>query len=461
MVEDSDKGERTMATSILFVDDDLAMRELVGDAMVRRGFEIVCQPDMETALAAMANKSFDAVITDVKLGVQSGIALCRTIADKEPDLPVIVITAFGSMEVAVAALRAGAYDFITKPVDMPLLALTVERACRHKALNDEVRRLRAAVGIRETVHDLIGASPAMRPVYELISQLSQSDVPVLITGESGTGKELVARALHSVSNHNEGPFVAVNCAAVPDNLLESELFGHVRGAFTDAKQAHPGLFVQANRGTIFLDEVGEMPQEMQVKLLRVLQERVVRPLGSTHETPFDARLISATNRDIEAEIESGSLREDFYYRINVVNIHLPPLRSRGSDILLLAQHFIDTIRERTGKPVTGITSETAQVLLDYDWPGNVRELENCIERAVALTRFQEIVIGDLPDKIRDYESTTLLIGGDNPDEFVTLAEMEKRYVRKVLQATGGNKTHAARILGVGRRTLYRWLERLE
>jgi len=281
---------------------------------------------------------------------------------------------------------------------------------------------------------------------------------VLITGESGTGKELVARAIHDLGPRQAEPFVAVNCGAVPANLLESELFGHVKGAFTDARRDRPGLFVQAGAGTIFLDELGEMPPEMQVKLLRVLQERTVRPVGGDDEVPFVARVVCATNRDLETEVEEGRFRQDLYYRVNVVTLEVPPLRARGSDVLLLAHHFLRRIGERTGKAVTSISPEAARKLLDYDWPGNVRELENGIERAVALAQVSEIGVDDLPTKIRDHHSARLVITGDDPAELVTMAEMERRYVRRVLDACGGNKTQAAKVLGMDRRSLYRRLE---
>lgn len=460
-----DTRDTTPKRSVLVVDDERDMCLLIRDAMSRRGYHVEWDLDADAARATLASRSrsYDVVVTDVQFGKgeSDGLALCQYIAEIAPDVPVIVITAFGSMKTAVAAIRAGAYDFITKPVEMDALALTLDRAMRHRELQDQVTRLRRQVTSASHFDALIGASPAMKKVYEMIRQVGDLDTSVLITGESGTGKELVARALHASGSRREGPFVAINCAAVPHNLLESELFGHVRGAFTDAKSSRVGLFVEADKGTLFLDEIGEMAPEMQVKLLRVLQERTVRPLGGAKEVPFDARIIAATNRDLEAEIAEGNFREDFYYRINVVPLRLPPLRSRGNDILLLAQHFIDEIRARSGKSIKGITSEAAQKLLDYDWPGNVRELENCIERAVALTRYEDLVVGDLPEKVRDYESSKMVISGDDPEHFPTLDEVQRRYIRRVLEATHDNKAQTARILGLGRRTLYRWLERME
>jgi DNA-binding NtrC family response regulator len=450
-----------MKSSVLVVDDDRSMCELLQDALTRRGYEVQWRMSGEEALLLMHEREFDLVITDLKLGDGSGLELCERIVSNRPDVPVVVITAFGSMETAIAAIRVGAYDFITKPVDMDSLTFTVDRAIRHRQLQEEVKRLREAVRDTHKMDELIGNSPAMKKVYELVRQVGESEATVLISGESGTGKELIARALHNRSPRASGPFVAINCAAMPQTLLESELFGHMRGAFTDAKTSRQGLFVQANGGTLMLDEIGEMPLEIQPKLLRVLQERRVRPLGGSAEVDFDTRIIAATNRDLEGEVEAGRFREDLYYRINVVRVHVPPLRSRGNDILLLAQHFIERFARRMGKPVKGVSSAAAQQLLEYDWPGNVRELENSIERAVTLTKFEEIAVDDLPEKIRNYQSSHMVIAGDDPEELPTLDDVEQRYIQRVLKASGGNKTQAARVLGLDRRTLYRKLERYE
>src|SRR5207237_1427511 len=298
------------------------------------------------------------------------------------------------------------------------------------------------------IESSVGSSPSSRELKGLIDQVAENDATILITGESGTGKELVAKAIHDRSVRKDQPFVAVNCAAMPAPLLESELFGHVRGAFTDAKRSRAGLFVQAGAGTIFLDEIGEMPIEMQVKLLRVLQERKVRPVGGDEEVPFEARVVTATNRDLETEVEDKRFREDLFYRINVVAIPVPPLRARAGDILLLAQYFLKRIAGRTAKPVQGISGPAARLLMDYDWPGNVRELENCMERAVALCRLDEITVDDLPVKVQEHPSSKIVITTESPGELITLDEMERRYVRQVLNAVGGNQTHAARILGI-------------
>jgi DNA-binding NtrC family response regulator len=376
-------------------------------------------------------------------------------------VPVIMITAFGDMRSAIASIRAGAYDFINKPMDLDALSHTVDRAVQHRKLREEVKRLTQEVRRSTGVGKLIGQSPAMMKVYDLVQRVSATDSSILLTGESGTGKELVARALHSESGRADGPFIAINCTAVPANLLESELFGHVRGAFTDAKTSRKGLFERANKGTVLLDEIGEMPMEMQPKLLRVLQERNVRPVGGGVEIPFDTRILAATNRDLETDVEEGRFREDLYYRLNVVEIHVPPLRARGNDILLLAQHFVEEIGERMGKPVKGISSDAAKRLLDYDWPGNVRELENAIERAVTLTRFEQITVHDLPDRVSQHQSTRINPIDVDAGQVLTLQELEKRYIERVLKAVGDNKTRAAKLLGLDRRTLYRKLERYD
>ncbi len=287
----------------------------------------------------------------------------------------------------------------------------------------------------------------------------ETDATVLIDGETGTGKELAARAVHGRSRRRDAPMVTVNCAAVPANLLESELFGHVRGAFTDARTNRKGLFVQADGGTLFLDEVGEMPLEMQAKLLRALEERAVRPVGGQQEVPFDVRLIAATHRDLEAGIEEGTFREDLYYRINVVELTMPPLRARGTDVVLLAQTFLDHFAHQHGKPVRRFASPVAERMLAYGWPGNVRELRNCVERAIALARFDEVTVEDLPDQVRDDSKAQVPVATSDPSELVPLAEMERRYVERVMEAVAGNKRRAARVLGLDRATLYRKIER--
>ncbi len=447
-----------MSGRVLVVDDDASMCEMLEADLRERGFAATGRTAAADALETLAAGEFDTVVTDLNMPGMSGTELCERIVANRPDVPVIVITAFGSLETAVAAIRAGAYDFITKPFEMDALVLVVERAIQHRMLREEVKRLRHAVEEGRRYGALLGTSPAMRQVYQLLDRVGASQASVLITGESGTGKELVARALHERGPRQSGPFVAVNCAAVPEALLESELFGHTRGAFTDAQRARSGLFLRAHGGTLFLDEIGELALPLQPKLLRALQERKVRPVGSDDEVPCDVRVVAATNRDLEAAVEERRFREDLFFRLNVIHVPLPPLRARGGDILVLAQHFIERYAPQAGKRVAGLSPAAAERLLAYAWPGNVRELENCVERAIALTGFEQITVDDLPEKVRDYRRSHVLVASDDPAELVPLEEVERRYILRVVEALGGNRTLAARVLGVGRKTLYRKLE---
>ncbi|PRQ05410.1 sigma-54-dependent transcriptional regulator [Enhygromyxa salina] len=449
-----------MDPRILVVDDDPDTRELLSANLRLEGYQAQPVGSAEAALEQLEGALIDAILTDVHMEGMTGVDLCERVRERYPHIPVLVMTGKADMATVVAALRAGAHDFVSKPVDLPHLHHRLERALHAAALEHEVHQLRRKLH-RADASTLVGESAALAQTQSLIERVADADVPVLVTGESGVGKELVARELHRQSERADQPFVAINCAAIPPQLLESELFGHVRGAFTDAQRAREGLFIEAGSGTLFLDEIGEMPLEMQPKLLRALQERTVRPVGSDKTSPFRARVITATNRDLETEIEQQRFREDLFYRINVVNIHVPPLRVRGRDVLLLAQFFLTRIAERSGKPVKGISAAVAEKILVYDWPGNVRELENCMERAVALARYDELTVADLPDKVTHYERGEMVIHAAEPEELITLAELEGRYIRRVLQAVDGNKSRAAEVLGLARRTLYRRLGRLD
>lgn len=443
---------------VLVVEDDTSAADLLIDGLTAEGFEVSACSTAEQALQRLDTEDLGVVLTDLNLGQMTGVELCERIVSARSDVPVIVMTAFGSMETAVAALRAGAYDFVTKPFDLEAVAMGLARALDHYALRQEVRRLRSAASGARGFGGLSGSSAAMANVFELLTQIAASDSTVLILGESGTGKEVVAKALHTHSQRSAGPFVAVDCAAMPEALLESQLFGHVRGAFTDARQDRKGLLFAADGGTLFLDEIGEMPLGLQPKLLRALQERRVRPVGHTAEVPFNARIITATNRDLERAIEERRFREDLYYRLNVISVTLPPLRARGGDALLLAQEFIDKFAGMSGKSLKGLSAAAAERLLCYPFPGNVRELSNCVERAVALCQGDEIRLEDLPERIRQHESRHVLVGSNDPTDLVPLEEVERRYILEVLAAVGGNKSQAAKVLGVGRKTLYRRLE---
>jgi two-component system response regulator HydG len=452
-----------MKGRVLIVDDDPAMGHMLVRSLGKKDISAEFKTNADDALAAALAEDFDVVVTDIQMAGMNGLELCERIVANRPDVPVVVITAFGSLQTAISAIRVGAYDFIPKPVDVDALELVLMRAMQHRALGDEVKRLRSALEETRTHRfgEVIGASPAMRRLFALMDHIVDSDASVLITGESGTGKEVIARALHQRGARRGGPFVAVNCAALPEALLESELFGHLRGAFTGATADRKGLFVAAHRGTLFLDEIGEMPLAIQAKLLRALQERKVRPVGSEREAPFDVRLVTATNRDLESDIEEGRFRQDLFFRIDVVRLPLPPLRARGGDILLLAQHFLDRHARSAGKNVRGISAAAAGRLLEYSWPGNVRELENSMERAVAVTTFEQIVVEDLPERIRTYKSSHVLVASDDPTELAPMNEVERRYIERVLEAVGGNKTLAAKVLGFDRKTLYNKLERYE
>jgi DNA-binding NtrC family response regulator len=446
-------------TAVLVVDHDIEFAELIRDGLRDRKYAAEAVHSATEALAFLERNPVDIVVAHIHLRNVSGLELVARLRDRQSEVLGIVVTSQGSMETAVEAIRAGAYDFITKPITLALLEVALERAVAYQTLRREVARLRLTVAAAQPIDAIIGNSPAMHEVTSLVRRVATSSATVLITGESGTGKELVARAVHEQSDRRSQPFVAINCGALPPALLESELFGHVRGAFTDARQNRNGLFVQAGDGTLFLDEIGEMPLEMQIKLLRVLQERTLRPVGGDMEVPFGARLIAATNRDLETAIEEKRFREDLFYRINVVNIAIPPLRSRVGDLPILAKYFIETIAARSGRPPVTLDADAMRKLIAYDWPGNVRELQNCIERVLAIGSTHTITTEDLPPKIRDHDDKRAVIATatGQPDELITLDEIERRYIRQVLLATSNNKTDAARILGIDRRSLYRRL----
>jgi DNA-binding NtrC family response regulator len=445
---------------VLCIDDDQDQCSLLSAALTRLGYAAVIATSPTEALERVAKETFDAIITDLSMSELDGIALCQQVLSTRPDVPIIVLTGHGSMETVAAALRAGAFDFLIKPLDARLLSISVARAIQYSNLRAELRRLRLEIGSKPESRHFVGESAAMRRVNELVARVGASEASVLIYGETGTGKELVARAVHEASPRRKGPFVALNCAAVHASLLESELFGHARGAFTDAIHARQGLFVEASGGTLFLDEIGELPLEMQAKLLRSLQERKVRPVGANAEVAFDARIVTATHRNLEADVGAQRFREDLYYRINVVSIDLPALRERGPDVLKLAWHFLRSAARRSAKGVLQLSPQFAERLLAYNWPGNVRELENCIERAVALARFDHLTVDDLPEDIRAYRAAdSFVMTANDTDEIVTLNELERRYVARVIKLVSGNTSRAAQMLGIDRRTLARMLER--
>jgi DNA-binding NtrC family response regulator len=447
-----------MRNSILLVDDDQDHCELLRAMLVRLGWSVTATTSAEEALDHASRERFSVIITDLSMSPMNGFELCDRLIRRGCEAPIIAVTGHANMEFAVSALRAGAYDFLAKPVDEKLLGLCVARAAQHQRLQQEVKKLRTDKDVPGE-KQLIGDSIAMRRVYDTIRRVASSDASVLIQGETGTGKERVALALHAAGPHPDGPFVAVNCAALPAGLLESELFGHAKSAFTDAKTAKEGLFVRASGGTLFLDEIGDMPLEMQSKLLRALEERTVRPVGSNEEVPFATRVVAASHRDLQEEVAARRFREDLLNRINVVQIEVPPLRERTGDVLKLASFFLRRSAERSHKGEMYLPPVVAERLLAYDWPGNVRELENCMEHAVALARFSHLGIDDLPPRLRAQRTGKLMLPADEPGEIVPLDELERRYIVRVVKLLEGNKSRAAHALGLDRRTLHRKLER--
>ncbi|HEX6277717.1 MAG TPA: sigma-54 dependent transcriptional regulator [Polyangiaceae bacterium] len=447
------------APEIVIVDDEQDMCDLLSEQLSQRGYSVRAFTSAKAALDALPASDASLLLVDLNMDELDGIELCRMALSVRPDLDVIVMTGFGSIELAVRAMRAGAQDFVSKPLSIDMLALTLERALREQSLRGELDRLRQRMQGGE-LPNIVSSSAAMNRVIDVVHRVARSEASVLITGESGTGKELVARALHERSERT-GEFLAINCSAIPENLLESELFGHARGAFTGATHERAGLLSEARKGTLFLDEIAEMPLGMQAKILRALQERKARPVGSSREVEFDARIVTATNRDLEDEVKAGRFREDLYYRINVIRVELPPLRARGSDVLLLAQYFLERAARRNPAARRRLGQAVAERLASYDWPGNVRELENCVERMVALSRTEEITLEDLPAKIREHHPTEVVTLSEDPNDLPSMATVEERYLRKVLAAVGGNKTLAAKILKLDRRTLYRRLAELE
>jgi two-component system, NtrC family, response regulator AtoC len=449
-----DRSERTHMT-VLVVDDDAAMRDLLTEHLGDEGYRVEAAPGGRTAVDRVKQGGVDLVITDIRMPDLDGLDVLRELQSAEGAPTVITITAFGSIENAIRAMKLGAYDYLCKPFDIEEVSLVVDRAMRERRLRHEVATLRREVQRPYRLGNLVGVSDAMRDVFDLVRRLSQATASVLITGESGTGKELVARALHYNSARARKPFVAVNCAAIPETLLESELFGHKRGAFTDARADHTGLVVEADGGTLFLDEIAELSPALQAKLLRVLQDREVRPVGASRSEKVDVRVIAATNREIDALMRDGRFREDLFYRLNVVGVRLPALRERTDDILPLCEHFLVRAAERAGRPAKPLAPAAAKLLVAYPWPGNVRELENVVERAVALSDQPEIGPHDLPPALRDRKADPLAAALGRR---LTLEEVEREYILRVLQDESGNKTRAAARLGLDRKTLYRKLE---
>jgi len=453
-----DKEEKS---KILVVDDEPGMREFLEIMLSKEGYDVSTASNGEQAINRMNESEYDLAVVDIQMPGKNGIEVLKSVKDKGSDTIVIMITAFASHETAIDAMKLGAYDYITKPFKIDEIKLVISKALERKNLVTENTRLKKELENKFGFGNLIGESASMHNVFSLIQKISELNVNVLITGESGTGKELVARAIHYSGNRHEGPFVPVNCGAIPENLIESELFGYKKGAFTGADYNKKGLFIEANEGTIFLDEIGDLPQHLQVKLLRILEDKSVRPLGSTESVKINVRVVSATNKELEREIAEGRFREDLYYRLNVIKVTLPPLRERKEDIPALTLHFVNKYAKDMDKDITGISSEAIDLLEKYNFPGNVRELENIIARSVALETNDTIRKETLP-KLNFEDSGIEFTGGvgnsDGLDD--VMDDVERKMIENAMKKTEGNKTEAARLLGITLRSLRYRLSKL-
>jgi two-component system, NtrC family, response regulator HydG len=441
-----------MKPKILIVDDDPTHCRMLETVLGAEGYETDRAHDGRQALEKIEAGFFDLILIDIRMAHVDGIEALERIKQFNPEVPVIMMTAYSSISTAVRAMKAGAYDYLTKPLDIDELKMLVTKALRHHHLEKENVFLKEQLGSRFEAANMIGRSAAMNRVLETVAMVAPTEATVLIQGESGTGKELIANAIHQNSPRKNRPLVKVNCAALPETLLESELFGHEKGAFTGASGARKGRFQMAHQGTIFLDEIGEMPMSTQSKILRVLQEREFEPIGSSKSIQVDTRVVTATNKNLAEEIKANRIREDLYYRINVVSITAPALRDRKEDIPLLAEHFLKRYAEKNRRSIKGFSPKAMDLLMRYHWPGNVRELENVIERAVILTRGQSIMLDAFPNTIRDANDGDTH-SEDEQDSGKSLKAMEKKMILSTLEQTGGNRTHCARILGISRRTL--------
>jgi len=445
--------------TVLVVDDDPAHRTMLSTLLAGWGYEAHEADDGSTAIEKVNDQPYDLILMDIRMIKMSGLEALVEIKTINPAIPIIIMTAFSSVETAVDALKKGAYDYLTKPLDFDELRLTISRSMDHTRLREENRRLRESLGTHFDRHNIIGRSPAMAKLLETVAQIAPSEATVLITGDSGTGKEMIAGAIHFNSPRKEAPFVKINCAAITETLLESELFGHEKGSFTGAHRKKEGRFYHAHGGSIFLDEISEMSMAMQVKLLRVLQERDITRVGGEDVIKVDVRVIAATNRDLLEEMEKGRFREDLYYRLNVVTLKMPPLRERREDIPLLAQHFLRMFSEKNRKQIKGLTPQAMDLLLKYDWPGNVRELMNAVERAVVLSRSEYLDEEEFPLILGDSYLDRKIVPKDSIPSGIPLEEMEKATILNTLESTKGNKSEAARRLGITRKTLHKKLKR--
>lgn len=441
--------------TILIVDDEKNTRDGLARAL-RRRYEVLLAENGEEALTSLSNHTIDVVLSDLRMPRMDGLTLLQRILARSPQPIFILLTAYGSVENAVEAMKRGAYHYLTKPVHLEELDILLQRALSTRDLSDENRQLHRLLDAKFGMENIIGKSAAMQDVFETVQQVAPSRATVLIEGESGTGKELIARAIHRLSPREKSPLISVHCAALSETLLESELFGHEKGAFTGAAERRKGRFEMADGGTLFLDEVGEIPMSTQVKILRVLEERNFERVGGRETIDVDVRLVAATNRDLKAMVEEGKFREDLYYRLNVVKVELPPLRSRHGDIDLLLAHYAEVFASENGKELNGFTPDALDVLTAYSWPGNVRELRNVVERMVVLSRGDRLSVRDLPREIRE-QAAGQQGGSTQAGEAFSLEGAEKDMILKALKACEGNRTRAAEQLGISRRTLHRKL----
>jgi two-component system, NtrC family, response regulator AtoC len=439
---------------VLVVDDEENLRLVVRTFLKRDGYEVEVASSGEEALALVETFGPDVILTDVRMPRMGGLDLLATLKAKGNEATVIVMSAYGNVDLAIEAMKAGAYDYLQKPFKAEEVLLTLRKAEEREALRRENRALRQEIRKENLFEEILAKSPQMQAIFKTIGKIADYKTTALITGESGVGKELVARAIHRRSSRRGGPFVAVNCGAIPENLLESELFGYKRGAFTDAIADRTGLFEQANHGTLLLDEIGELPLPLQVKLLRVLQEETIRRLGDSRDIKVDVRILAATHRDLQAETQAGRFREDLYYRINVLPIAIPPLRERREDIPILVDHFLARNNARFGIDIRGFEPEARRLLLEYRWPGNVRELENTIERAMVLDEGEQIIAADLPERIREArDPVQVQLASGELSVKKTTRIIEEILIRRALQKTKGNRTRAAEVLEISHRAL--------
>ena len=445
--------------TILVVDDEPAMAAAVCELLREAGYRVLSAKSGADALAIVRSDRLDLVISDLRMTPMTGHQLQVELNRISPNLPVVIITGFGSIENAVESMKLGARDFITKPFGNQDLLLAVSHVLENRHLRQQVRQLRAELAHSYGLPNIIATDPKMCAVVEMARQVADSNANLLITGESGTGKDLLARTVHFLSPRREGPFVPINCAAIPENLIESELFGYSRGAFTDARQHKTGLFVAARGGTLFLDEISETPLSLQSKLLRAIEDKKIRPLGSTDETPVDVRVLAATNADVDEVIEHGTFRSDLYYRLATVTLSIPPLRERPADIPLLIKHFLVRASAEAARPLPAIDHDAMARFLRYPWPGNVRELQNAIQRGVILSRGSSVMSAThLPPKVAGLEVSAAKMLIEGVEKQMSLDQLEHQYIRAILDSVKGNKTEAANILGIDRKTLYRKLD---